>query len=303
MRVNTEPFPGYTAGRGILALGSLLTLCSNPAFSFDIPSAALAGSVLQQTNLFSVAGQTGGKIAGILGLLLVISGWRPRITGPLQWWISWSIPIAFRLPDGGDHITSNLALILLPVTLLDSRQWVWREPAERASALRKSFFAAHGIVIRVQVSLIYLHAAFAKLDITEWVNGTALYYWLTSPMYGAPLSWQQSLATLLSHPWVVLVATWSVIAFEFTLAGAVFLSKEKRVKLLLPAAGFHAMIAVFLGLSSFFFAMLGALVLYCGFAPDTTLMLSRAGRVTGSPTAGAPPRRLQTWLRLKNSSS
>jgi hypothetical protein len=103
---------------------------------------------------------------------------------------------------------------------------------------------------------------------------------------------------------VLVFTTWLgvFVSFEFILAGALFLPEEKRVKLALPAAGFHAMIAVFLGLSSFFFAMLGAVVLYCGLTPGRSA-LSTTQKTVAAREANTSPRRLQAWLKPRSSSS
>jgi hypothetical protein len=39
-------------------------------------------------------------------------------------------------------------------------------------------------LIRLQVAFIYFHAAVGKMPISDWANGTAVYYWFNNPTFG-----------------------------------------------------------------------------------------------------------------------
>src|SRR5437588_12362569 len=41
-------------------------------------------------------------------LLVVASGWRPRLTGVPHWWISYSFAVSATIPDGGDQVIQIL---------------------------------------------------------------------------------------------------------------------------------------------------------------------------------------------------
>jgi len=47
------------------------------------------------------------------------------ITGALHWYVAYSFINSATVIDGGDHIASILAFLLLPVTLTDTRKWHW----------------------------------------------------------------------------------------------------------------------------------------------------------------------------------
>src|SRR5262249_38040899 len=199
-------------------------------------------------------------------LLVVASGWRPRLTGLVHWWIAFSFQASATLIEGGDQATAILALLLVPVTLLDARRWHWQpapagEPGERDASCRLVALTAL-LVIRVQVAGIYLHASIGKLGAQEWVDGTALYYWLTDPAFGAPAWLAPLLRPLLVHGVTVALMTWGVIALELVLGIALVMSRRTFRPLLALGLLLHGSIAMVQGLVSFGFAMSAALILY-----------------------------------------
>jgi antimicrobial peptide system SdpB family protein len=119
--------------------------------------------------------------------------------------------------------------------------------------------SAH-VMLRLQMAGIYLHASVGKLKVPEWVDGTALYYWLTDDQMGVPGWLQRLLMPLLSRPTVALL-TWSVLVFEFLLFMALVLDRKAQRVLLPLGILFHASIAVTYGLTSFFASMCAGLIL------------------------------------------
>ncbi len=207
------------------------------------------------------------KWIAIAILVVVASGWRPRITGILHWWVSWSYFSSSMMMEGGDQLTANLALLLIPITLTDDRTWHWEERTAVnvtawSEASKRMIARSTWVVIRVQVALVYLHSSIGKMGVEEWVNGTALYYWLTHPLTGAP-GWRATIITpLLTNGVTVTLLTWGVIVYELFLFTALVMDKKWWPFMLYSAFAFHAGIAFFQGLVSFSIAMFGALVLY-----------------------------------------
>jgi antimicrobial peptide system SdpB family protein len=117
-------------------------------------------------------------------------------------------------------------------------------------------------VIRIQVSIIYLHAAIGKIAVTEWVDGTALYYWFTHPVFGVADSVRPWILPLLSHGAAVMAMTWGVIALELALFLGLVAERRYRTTLLVFGLAFHFGIFVVHGLFTFFVAMAAALILY-----------------------------------------
>src|SRR5580765_7787543 len=181
------------------------------------------------------------KLVAVIVLLLVISGWRPRLTALPHWWVSYSFAASAAVFDGGDVVAATLTLLLLPVAFTDRRRWHWRGVGDGNAPA--SVAAQTGLLLlRFQVSIIYLFAAVLKLRSEEWANGTALYYWWSHPKFGAwgPLRW---LTDLVGPSRLVVPMTWGVLVLELCLAFALLAPVRLRSWLLPVAVLFHVGIA------------------------------------------------------------
>jgi len=264
--------------RTLLALGTFLTLLSN-----DINILFISSNEILSTphgclnfsginiNLFCLFGGNLGasKILSLAILTSVISGFMPRLTCILHWWVSYSYANSATLIDGGDHITAILTLLLIPILLTDNRTWHWNNA--KISRLYERHFSIIAqitfVVVKIQVMVIYLHAAIAKLSVPEWRNGTAVYYWWTHPTYGAA-DWLRPFLNLFVHnEFLIPVLTWGSIGLELLLFAAVFMDYKNRMIFLILGLVFHFVILMVHGLFGFFFAMAAALVLYLA-TPD-----------------------------------
>jgi antimicrobial peptide system SdpB family protein len=195
-------------------------------------------------------------------LLVVASGWRPRLTGIPHWWISYSFAVSATIPDGGDQVTQILALLLVPVTLTDPRAWHWQRAPRAARPLSAIIAWSALFVARLQVAGIYLDSSLSKLGTPEWVDGTAFYYWSTDPAFGTPLWMRGLLEPVIASPLGVALLTWGPVALELAIALGLVLDARSRRRLLPGGIAFHAGIAVMIGLVSFAVAMCAALILF-----------------------------------------
>src|SRR2546430_12194336 len=127
----------------------------------------------------------GQAIAAVI-LLVVASGWRPRLTGVPHWWISYSFAVSATIPDGGDQVIQILALLLVPVNLTDPRAWHWQSAPQTPRPIASLVAWSALFVARLQVAGIYFDSSLAKLATPVWVDGTALYYLATDPAFGLP---------------------------------------------------------------------------------------------------------------------
>jgi antimicrobial peptide system SdpB family protein len=264
----------YGVARSLLALGLLATLLCNGIDVLFQPAAFKTLHQTSPTNRIGLFYLLSGSRAGLeaarwiaVGLLaVVVSGWRPRYTGVLHWWLSFSFSVATTVAEGGDQINAILTLLLVPVTLMDPRRWHWAEwtpDLSRVGPQIRALVAASCLtVIRLQVAVIYFHAGITKLSVPEWSNGTAIYYWFTHPVYGMNDPIKALAMPALASSVGVTVLTWGVIFVELLLASALVMDKRYYPKLLIPGVAFHGGIVIAHGLASFFFAMAGALVLY-----------------------------------------
>lgn len=266
----------YGVSRTLLAAGTILTLVSNrPSTLFRSIGPHLGAPLCEGhrgISFFCVMPSGALEPARwicVAALVVVASGWRPRITALLHWWLTFSLQASATVVDGGDQIAAVLTLLLLPIALTDGRRWHWEgrdrldgTVESRGEGVARLFALSASVAIRVQVAGIYFHAAVGKFGVQDWQNGTALYYWTTNPVFGAP-PWLLSVVLPLFNNAVVLCfATWGVMVFEFFLASGLFMAGNIRRVALPLGIFFHCAIAITHGLVSFGFAMCAALVLY-----------------------------------------
>ncbi|MEU5696090.1 sporulation-delaying protein SdpB family protein [Actinosynnema sp. NPDC020468] len=263
----------YALTRSLLAAGSLITLLANPTGILFMPQSNApmpprCGGV-SDISVYCVAPSIGwGKWISVLVLLAVLSGYFPRLTAIPHWWVSFSFQASASVLDGGDQVTAVLSAILIPIALCDGRRNHWSDnrdtttdPGERARAARLIAWVAVGVV-RIQASMLYLQAGIAKLGVPEWANGTAMYYWMNDPMFGAPPWATWILQPLLHNGLTVALFTWSVVFVEVVFAAGLVAPKKWWRPILLVAVVFHAGIALTMGLVSFACAMIALDVLF-----------------------------------------
>lgn len=262
----------YGLARTLLALTTLLTLLFNSPDTLFWPGTLRLSDVVQGwPHAYTFFGLLKNHVQlarwiAIGVLALVASGWRPRYTALPHAWITWSFMVSVVPADGGDQVASNLSLILLPLALTDSRRWHWDPPPHVSGtsmiALSRIGLAAL-LASRVQAAAIYFHAAVGKLDSPEWVNGTALYYWVLDTKIGLPTNYQDLAVAFFLPPAVSAVFTWGTILLEVLLflSLAVAPNHWSRRPLFVVGLVFHVGNVIFFGLVSFFFSMAAALVL------------------------------------------
>ncbi len=262
----------YGLARTLLALGTLLTLITNDMEDLvprvaGLPEPPICTGALR-AGMFCLFPRSHLEIARficVVLLLVIATGWRPRITGVVHWFVSLSFQVGASSLDGGDQVTAVLTLLLLPLTLTDGRKWHWdawvEDPNDRWLPTKRLFAQTSLWLCRLQVAGIYFHAAVAKCATPEWSNGTALFYWLSHPLYGVA-SWAKPvMMPILTHSTVALM-TWGVIATEFALMAGLLAAKRYWRYLLVLGLSLHIGIALMQGLVTFCFAMSAALILY-----------------------------------------
>ena len=262
----------YGVARTLLALGTAGTLAASATDTLFRPALGVPPAPYcigpTKLSLFCLVRHDDLTIARWLAvavLLVVASGWRPRLTAIPHWWIAFSVQTSMTLVDGGDQVTAVLTLLLLPLALTDPRRWHWK-PLAAPEATRPGVAALVAssavLAIRIQVAAIYLHSSLAKLSVEQWTDGTALYYWLLDPSFGVPPWLRDVASSILASGVAVTALTWGTIALEFSLALGLVLDRRFRPYLLVLGIAFHAGIAVFMGLVSFGLAMCAAVILY-----------------------------------------
>jgi antimicrobial peptide system SdpB family protein len=266
----------YGLARSLLALGTALTLVfTHSSYLFergagivDVPVCRGVGRI----GLFCIAGHSHLELARwlfVAALLVVASGYRPRLTALLHWWLAFSLHNNAVVLDGGDQVTLVLATLLLPLALTDRRRWHWDPPLERTCIelpMREELRRLVGLfaiwLLRIQVAGIYFHAAMGKFGVEEWADGTAVYYFFRNPSFGATPAVLHWIDPVLWSAVGVCAITWGTVLLEYVLSAALFMQKRYWRPLLIMGLALHAGIAVIHGLVSFALAMFAALILY-----------------------------------------
>ncbi|MFD6532732.1 sporulation-delaying protein SdpB family protein [Streptomyces sp. NPDC060184] len=263
----------YGLARTLLALGTLGTLAFSSTSTLFRPVATQGYypicKATMRAGVFCLApgnGLTAARWLCVAVLLVVASGWRPRWTALPHAWVSFSVFTEIAIPDGGDQITAVLSALLALTALGDPRRWHWQRLPEGAAAPRRRavLLGATGLVLaRVQMSFLYFQSCVAKLPHAEWADGTAMWYWGHSLMFGAPGPLRPLVDPVLASTAGVALLTWIPLAIEISLAASLLLAQRWRWRVFAAGVLFHLSIAVMMGLWSFALAMIGGLVILC----------------------------------------
>jgi antimicrobial peptide system SdpB family protein len=188
--------------------------------------------------------------AMVLILLGAAVGLAPTIMAILHAWVAFSIAASISLPDGGDQAAAVCALLLVAVSFADQRRQPLSPPRTVAN-WRRQVALAGLMAMRVQVAAIYFNAAIAKLFAPEWANGTAEYYVLRDPFFGAsgPLAPFLQAATTL--PAVTVGATWGAMITEIVIGVLILCGARSRSLALMLCVALHGAIIITMGLWSF----------------------------------------------------
>lgn len=258
----------YGFARTILAIGTLITIACSPInviFDYSIFQDVNTKFFLSNINFFLLFGWENlvwAKFISILILLITASGIYPRFTGILQWWIASSLFFSASIVEGGDQINAIICFLFIPITLLDNRKWHWgtKEFSENRKFVGNLIF----VLLSIQMAMVYLNAATDKFyaSTEEWKLGNAIYYYLNDSYFSYPDWMDPLLNNLLANSFIVSSITWGTIFLELLLFGILFSNKNIKWAFFPIAVLFHLGIAVFLGLISFFMAMLGGLIVY-----------------------------------------
>lgn len=266
---NYNPYSNvYGFARSLLALSSLLVLLFNDTTTLlTFTRFNITCDFVTVPTAFCVSNENGiplevVRYIFIIILAIIASGWRPRFTGIIHWYIAYSLQSTALTLDGGEQINTVLTFLLIPLTLLDGRKnhfYVLKRNPDLLYTKYISFLFM--MTVKFQVFLIYANAAVQRLKNPEWADGTALYYFFTDPVFGLP-DYQLSILEPILNSQLIIPITWSVTVFELFLAACIITSfKFKKIGLYLGIL-FHVGIMLTLGLITFGTVMIAALVLY-----------------------------------------
>lgn len=266
----------YGLSRSIIAISTALTLLFNDASIFFRPASGVGTSPFCSSTIPSIFCTVPNNYLYLnivrwicVALLLVIaSGWRPRLTGIIHWWIAYSLQTSALTIDGGEQVSAVFTLLMLPITLTDSRKWHWKSNVNQWDPLINKHYIYFRlialisfVIIRVQVAILYFNSFVAKLTDTDWINGTAVYYYAQNPMLGFP-SLLKNIFNFVLTSNLVVIPTWGTLLIQFLLFASLLAPQRYWKFILFTALFMHEIFAVMLGLISFSMVMGAILVLY-----------------------------------------
>lgn len=201
-------------------------------------------------------------------LVVVASGFLPRITSVLHFWVSYSIASSVALPDGGETTMQVMSLFIMIACLADRRAWHWQVPEKRSrSEILAALAWAGSWMVRIQIAYIYLHSGLAKLSVEQWADGTAVYYVSRMEYFGAGGLFANLFRDILSVPLFALASTWGTIVMEVLIAILIVSNRSRFAKIaLLISAFIHVWIALMIGIISFAFIMVASVMAAASFS-------------------------------------
>ncbi|MEV6626567.1 sporulation-delaying protein SdpB family protein [Amycolatopsis sp. NPDC051106] len=260
----------FAAGRSLLALAelSVLLFTSDDALflgTAQLPSGARCAGIRSVSFWCWTGGDPGAQPACRLVtcavLVVTAVGYRPRWTCVPHWYVTFSLGAAMTVANGGEGVARIVTLLLIPLCLGDARQWQWTVPREPLPARWRGSAHVAGLVIRAQVTVVYLDSALSKVVVAEWRDGTALSEVILDPYYGAAPLWQHWAGALAGPGPATVLLGWGTIIGELAIAVLLWAPPRARRAAAWIAVPLHGGIMVLMGLVSFGAVMIGAVLL------------------------------------------
>ena len=252
--------------RTLLALSLILTLLLNDKttlFYTGLQNESFPKFQQIEFNLFSwFVNFESAVIFSIVLLIPVLIGFLPRYTCFIHWFVTYSFLNTSMVIDGGDQVASIITFLLIPICTFDDRKWHWSIEEKEKSFIAKTVATFAFLLLTFQISIIYFFSAVGKFKVAEWTNGTAIYYWLTHPLFGAVEYFNPLINIILKNPILTAFLNWSVLILELAIAISIFWTNNNHKKILLQIGiVFHFFILLFLGIVSFSITMTACLIL------------------------------------------
>ncbi|MEO0459948.1 MAG: HTTM domain-containing protein [Myxococcota bacterium] len=223
------------------------------------PNGVYPIELAQKTALFGLYGLAESRFTfdliyfGSMGIVVIWIAGRALPWSTLAVFVVWR-SMHDRLPglaDGGDNL---IQLLLIYGALCDLGGVAARYGPTwfvRARGVLHNFGL---LAIWTQTCVVYLVAGTAKLQGEAWLNGTALYYALSTAEYTTPLL----VGPLLESPVLLVLLAYLTMLFQIGFPFLVAAGERSRRAALVIAGSFHLGIVVVMGLTSFGLFMIAA---------------------------------------------
>ena len=191
---------------------------------------------------------------GLLFTTLWVIGWNTRIMTILTYVFLWSLheraPVLW---DGGD----NLMRIIMIYAMFANLGAYFSLDADRLRAdrlqggprpqLRSMLHNSALLAFAIQLCLLYGVSGLYKVQGEMWQNGTALYYIMRTDEF----TWPGYSELIYQNAFLVTTFTYITVGFQIAFPFLFFMNRYTRWFALFIAFGFHAGIALFMGLITF----------------------------------------------------
>ncbi len=267
-----------TVARSVLALSTVMVLAVNGSrvLLHDPLNAGLSPTSCD--NLASlgafclVPAESAEQVRCLLILLCVpaLLGLVPVVAAPMHAYAAFTVASNTVGIEGGDFLVATTSAVLVLVCATDRRLHGWSPRGTARPSMRHIPAQVFLLGLRVQVSYVYLEAATVKQVHPIWADGSALWYWMQQPNFGARPEVRDLLGVALAQAPLLHAMTWGVIVAEYALAFAVLAARQRRTRLVTLALAvlMHLVFALVLGLITFFVSMLGVLLVVLWRAGD-----------------------------------
>lgn len=281
---------GYNILRSTFAICTLTVLLLN--YNVVLDSAYNSNPQLNaftKYDIFSILGFEFGFIFSLLILILVVTGFFPAITSFLHFYVSTSYTLHFsNICDGGDYLATLITFLLIPVYITDFRKNSWCDYS-RITLFPKLNLISRSVnynALRLLICIIYFHAGSSKFNVTEWYNGTAIYYFLNDPMSGNTFFIENAFFKyILSKPLFITIFTWGTLFTEILLSFMIFCTSYKYRKIAF-ALGLilHLCIIPTFFIPAFSFKMIACLFFYLLVLPKKNEIMNRSNNLAVATT-------------------
>ncbi|MBB4071354.1 hypothetical protein [Canibacter oris] len=205
----------------------------------------------------------GARIILLIITVPAIFGLLPAVSSLLHLYAAFSVSNNTLGIEGGDQLIVNLITLLAISSICDYRLTTWLTIKQNIPRLRYIPINILYCFIYIQVSYVYFEAAIAKAVNPIWGDGTALWYWVQNDGFGISADAERLFLNILSMPIVSAITTWGTILLELLFSFSILAAKNQllRYTMVACAINFHFIIAIIMGLTTFFISMTGALLL------------------------------------------
>jgi antimicrobial peptide system SdpB family protein len=266
---------GINVYRSLLALSTLIVFLFNWDSMKDIYYFGQNPFNLQffKFDIFSVFGFNMGYTLSIITLITVILGYFPSVSAVLHFYIQASFILHYpNMSDGGDYIITIILFLLIFSFVTDTRMNIWQKPKENwfnENFLKKTVYLNYQ-AIRIFICVVYFHASVSKFHVTEWYNGTAIYYFLNDPLSGNAALLENSIfKNIVASPFLIAMISWGALLIETLIAFMLFVTNYKtRKRVFYLGCVLHFCIAPLFFIPMFSFRMIIGLYFYLLIKPS-----------------------------------